>query len=52
MDADRTELNDLSAREPERAKMLVDAWSAWAKRVGVQSWPVSRPGPKKPDKSE
>lgn len=28
--ADRTELKDLAAREPERLRALTDAWQAWA----------------------
>jgi arylsulfatase len=39
MGADRTELVDLSDKQPERKAELVAAWHAWAKRVGVQPWP-------------
>jgi arylsulfatase A-like enzyme len=42
MEADRTELDDLSAHEPDRARALAVAWEEWAKRVGVESWPVRR----------
>jgi arylsulfatase len=42
MDADRTELNDLSAQKPDVAARLTEAWQAWAKRVGVEPWPVKR----------
>ena len=37
--ADRTELNDLAAEQPERLKKMVAQWQAWADRVGVQTWP-------------
>lgn len=39
MDADRTELNDLSEKHPEKLKEMVGKWQAWAERVGVQPWP-------------
>jgi arylsulfatase A-like enzyme len=42
MDLDRTELNDLSAREPDRANSLAAQWEAWARRVGVEPWPVRK----------
>ncbi|HVR87284.1 MAG TPA: arylsulfatase, partial [Planctomycetota bacterium] len=51
MEADRTELNDLSAQEPDRARSLAAQWDAWARRVGVEPWPVKRPGAAKPDKN-
>ena len=38
IDADRVESNDLSVKEPTRAKELALAWDAWAKRVGVRPW--------------
>jgi len=50
MEADRTELHDLTAQEPDRARSLEAQWDAWAKRVGVEPWPVKRQGPKKPEK--
>jgi arylsulfatase len=40
MEADRTELHDLSAIQPERAKQMAAQWDAWAKRIGVQPWPM------------
>ena len=43
MEADRTELNDLTAQEPDRARSLEAQWNAWAKRVGVEPWPVRKP---------
>jgi arylsulfatase len=42
MERDRTELDDLTLSEPERARALAQSWEDWAKRVGVQSWPVRR----------
>jgi arylsulfatase len=38
MEADRTEMNNLAAGEPARAKELSAVWDAWAARVGVQPW--------------
>jgi arylsulfatase len=43
VDADRTELTDLSSREPERTRTMAAQWDVWAKRVGVQPWPVAKP---------
>jgi len=39
MDADRTELDDLSAEHPEQTSMMVAQWEAWAQRVGAIPWP-------------
>ena len=36
MDADRTDLHDLAATQPEKLKELAGKWQAWADRVGVQ----------------
>ena len=41
MDADRTELNDLSAKDPARVKQMAAAWQAYAERTGVIPWPGS-----------
>lgn len=50
MDADRTELNDLSAKYPDRVKSMNDAWEAWAKRAdAVRPFNQVRP-PRKPRK--
>jgi len=35
MDADRTELNDLASRQPERVKSMAAQYDAWAARCGV-----------------
>jgi arylsulfatase A-like enzyme len=40
MTADRTELHDLSAQQPERVARMAAQWETWAKRVGVQPWPA------------
>ena len=37
---DRTESHDLAAIEPEVTTRLAAAWETWARRVGVQPWPV------------
>ncbi len=38
MEADRTELHDLAAAQPERVKAMVAQWEAWAKRANVLPW--------------
>ncbi len=38
--ADRTEMHDLAAAQPERVKEMSAQWEAWAKRVGVAPWPL------------
>jgi len=38
MDADRTELNDLAAEQPERVAAMAMQWEAWAERTGVLPW--------------
>jgi arylsulfatase len=43
MEADRTELHDLAATQPEKLMELAGKWQAWADRVGVQPWPLKRP---------
>ena len=35
MEADRTEMNDLAAREPERVREMSALYAAWAERCGV-----------------
>jgi arylsulfatase A-like enzyme len=42
--ADRTELHDLSAAQPERAKELAAKWDAWADRAQVKPYPADAPG--------
>ena len=38
MVADRTEMNDRAAQQPERVKQLAAAWEAWAQRAQVIPW--------------
>ena len=40
--ADRTELNDLASANPDRVAVMKAKWQDWAKRVGVQPWPLKR----------
>jgi arylsulfatase len=37
--ADRTELNDLAAKHPDRAKAMADRWEAWAIEAKAKPWP-------------
>lgn len=39
MDADRTEMHNLAAEQPERVKAMAAAWDAWARRDKVVAWP-------------
>ncbi len=41
---DRVEATDLAAKMPDRVKAMSALHGAWAKRIGVEPWPV---GPKK-----
>ena len=47
MDADRTELNDLAEKMPDKLNSMVAAWQSWADRVGVQPWPIPSYDPRK-----
>ncbi|MCR4411836.1 MAG: sulfatase-like hydrolase/transferase, partial [Thermoguttaceae bacterium] len=38
MAADRTEMHDLAAEQPDRVKTLAAAWEAWARRAQVVPW--------------
>lgn len=40
---DRTEMNNLAARQPEKAKAMAATWQTWADKVGVLPW-VQLPG--------
>jgi arylsulfatase len=42
IDADRSEMRDLASENPDRVRDMSQAWAAWAKRVGVQPWPVKK----------
>jgi arylsulfatase A-like enzyme len=43
MDADRTEMHDLSKREPAQLKKMVAMWEAYARRTNVLPWPWTPP---------
>ena len=43
MPADRTELHDVSAAQPERTREMIAAYEAWAARCGVLPWDEIRP---------
>jgi arylsulfatase len=43
IDADRTEMHDLAAKNPDRVQELKTLWDAWAQRCGVQPWPLKKP---------
>lgn len=45
MEADRTELHDLAAAEPQRTKEMATQWQAWASSIGVQPWPMPQMPP-------
>ena len=42
MDADRTEMNNLAKKRPQKLQELASKWQAWADRVGVQPWPFQK----------
>ncbi len=42
LEADRTELNDLAQEHPDKLEELKSMYEAWAKRCGVQHWPVKK----------
>ena len=42
INADRVEGTDIASANPERVKEMAEQWEAWAKRVGVQPWPVKK----------
>jgi arylsulfatase len=43
MEADRTELHDLAAREPERVRRMAAEYESWASRVGAKPWRLVDP---------
>jgi arylsulfatase A-like enzyme len=49
MAADRTELHDLSAAQPDKAKALQAKWDAWAKRAHVVPYPGENKAGQKKD---
>ena len=38
MESDRTEMNDLAGKQPDKVKELAALYDAWAKRCGVLPW--------------
>ena len=46
LQADRTEMNDLSAKHPDRAESLRIAWEKWAARAHVEPWDKVRQAPR------
>jgi hypothetical protein len=38
IEADRSELNDLAAREPATAQRMAGKWDQWAAKVGVEDF--------------
>jgi arylsulfatase A-like enzyme len=54
LSADRTELHDLSKEQPERARELLEKWTAWAKRTHVFPYPadVEKRLEKKPQREQ
>ena len=47
LEADRTELNNLADKNPQKLAELKAMYKNWAARCGVQPWPVKKPGRKK-----
>jgi arylsulfatase len=43
IDRDRTEQNDLAEKYPDKVVALRALYENWAKRCGVQPWPVKKP---------
>ena len=39
LEEDRTELNNLAAKQPARAKNMADRWEAWALNAKAKPWP-------------
>jgi hypothetical protein len=35
-------MHDLASKHPEKAQELKALWDAWAKRCGVQPWPLKK----------
>ena len=46
MEADRTELHDLAAADPERVKTMAAMYEEWAGKIGVQPWPMPQTPPR------
>lgn len=48
MEADRSEMHDLAAAQPDRVKEMAAQWEAWAKRAHVIPWPWDQKAKPKP----
>ncbi len=44
LEADRTELQDLAAREPRRVAAMREMYHRYAEETGVEAWPWVSPG--------
>ena len=42
LEADRSELNNLSEKHPERAKQMAEKWEVWAIEANAKPWPWNR----------
>ena len=42
MEKDRTEMHNLASQRPEKVEELKSLWQQWAKRAGVQPWPLKK----------
>jgi arylsulfatase A-like enzyme len=42
-EADRTEMNDIAAENPEMVKELATKWETWGKKAGALPWPWKPP---------
>ncbi|MFK7814004.1 MAG: arylsulfatase [Maribacter sp.] len=42
MDIDRSEINDLSTKMPEKVQELENMWMVWAKKAGVRNWDTKK----------
>jgi arylsulfatase len=43
VEADRSEINDLTAKMPVKAKELENLWKEWARKAGVLTWENFQP---------
>ena len=47
LEADRTELNSLAEKNPQKVAELIAMYESWAARCGVRPWPVRKPKKKR-----
>ena len=52
MEKDRTEMHDLAAKIPKKAKELAAAWDAWAKRADVLPLGAWKEDAKRPNRGK